>query len=179
MWYIVYYLILFSRVMRYSKDFIDEVVQCYLRVDNKSYVSRKYNLNLHTLRKWVNQYEKEKDKDSYAKKLAKFAEVVNYYNLTGDYNLVAHKYNIHPQKIEEVLDEYKSELHFLNPNYKEIKRELLRLLSIFTEAYNRTKSRFVLEKVVLIELCLGRDDRYIIEKYNPPIILLDKVKKTL
>lgn len=165
--------------MRYSKEFIDEVVQCYLRVDNKSYVSRKYNLNLHTVRYWVDQYEKEKNIDAYAKKLAKMAEILKFYEETGDYNLVSEKYNIKPEKVEEVLDEFKTELHFLSPNYKRIKRELLRLLTIFSKAYNRSKSLFVLEKVILIELCLGKDDEYIISKYNPSLSLLDKVKKTL
>ena len=55
----------------------------------------------------------------------------------------------------------------------------MRLLDIFSEAYDRSKSIFVLEKVILIELCLGKDDDYIISKYNPSLTLLDKVKKTL
>lgn len=165
--------------MRYSKEFIEEVVQCYLRVDNKSYVSRKYNLNLHTVRYWVDQYEKEKYIEAYAKKLAKMSEILNFYEQTGDYNLVAEKYDINKEKVKDVLDEYKTELHFLTPNYKKLKRELLRLLTIFSKAYNRTKSIFVLEKVILIELCLGKDDDYIISTYNPSLILLDKVKKTL
>ena len=165
--------------MRYSKEFIEEVVQCYLRVDNKSYVSRKYNLNLHTVRYWVNQYEKEKNIDVYAKKLSKMSEILNFYEQTGDYNLVAEKYDINKEKVKELLDEYKTELHFLSPNYKKLKRELLRLLDIFSEAYDRSKSIFVLEKVILIELCLGKDDDYIISKYNPSLTLLDKVKKTL
>lgn len=165
--------------MRYSKEFIEEVVQCYLRVDNKSYVSRKYNLNLHTVRYWVNQYEKAKNIDVYAKKLSKMSEILNFYEQTGDYNLVAEKYDINKEKVKELLDEYKTELHFLSPNYKKLKRELLRLLDIFSEAYDRSKSIFVLEKVILIELCLGKDDDYIISKYNPSLTLLDKVKKTL
>lgn len=165
--------------MRYSKEFIEEVVQCYLRVDNKSYVSRKYKLNLHTVRYWVNQYEKEKNIDVYAKKLSKMSEILNFYEQTGDYNLVAEKYDINKEKVKELLDEYKTELHFLSPNYKKLKRELLRLLDIFSEAYDRSKSIFVLEKVILIELCLGKDDDYIISKYNPSLTLLDKVKKTL
>ena len=165
--------------MRYSKEFIEEVVQCYLRVDNKSYVSRKYKLNLHTVRYWVNQYEKEKNIDVYAKKLSKMSEILNFYEQTGDYNLVAEKYDINKEKVKDVLDEYKTELHFLSPNYKKLKRELLRLLDIFSEAYDRSKSIFVLEKVILIELCLGKDDDYIISKYNPSLTLLDKVKKTL
>ncbi len=165
--------------MRYSKEFIEEVVQCYLRVDNKSYVSRKYNLNLHTVRYWVNQYEKEKNIDVYAKKLSKMSEILNFYEQTGDYNLVAEKYDINKEKVKELLDEYKTELHFLSPNYKKLKRELMRLLDIFSEAYDRSKSIFVLEKVILIELCLGKDDDYIISKYNPSLTLLDKVKKTL
>ena len=165
--------------MRYSKEFIEEVVQCYLRVDNKSYVSRKYKLNLHTVRYWVNQYEKEKNIDVYAKKLSKMSEILNFYEQTGDYNLVAEKYDINKEKVKELLDEYKTELHFLSPNYKKLKRELLRLLDIFSNAYDRSKSIFVLEKVILIELCLGKDDDYIISKYNPSLTLLDKVKKTL
>ena len=165
--------------MRYSKEFIEEVVQCYLRVDNKSYVSRKYKLNLHTVRYWVNQYEKEKNIDVYAKKLSKMSEILNFYEQTGDYNLVAEKYDINKGKVKELLDEYKTELHFLSPNYKKLKRELMRLLDIFSEAYDRSKSIFVLEKVILIELCLGKDDDYIISKYNPSLTLLDKVKKTL
>ncbi len=165
--------------MRYSKEFIEEVVQCYLRVDNKSYVSRKYNLNLHTVRYWVNQYEKEKNIDVYAKKLSKMSEILNFYEQTGDYNLVAEKYDINKEKVKELLDEYKTELHFLSPNYKKLKRELLRLLDIFSKAYDRSKSIFVLEKVILIELCLGKDDDYIISKYNASLTLLDKVKKTL
>lgn len=165
--------------MRYSKEFIEEVVQCYLRVDNKSYVSRKYKLNLHTVRYWVSQYEKEKNIDVYAKKLSKMSEILNFYEQTGDYNLVAEKYDINKEKVKELLDEYKTELHFLSPNYKKLKRELLRLLDIFSEAYDRSKSIFVLEKVILIELCLGKDDDYIISKYNPSLTLLDKVKKTL
>lgn len=165
--------------MRYSKEFIEEVVQCYLRVDNKSYVSRKYKLNLHTVRYWVNQYEKEKNIDVYAKKLSKMSEILNFYEQTGDYNLVAEKYDINKEKVKELLDEYKAELHFLSPNYKKLKRELMRLLDIFSEAYDRSKSIFVLEKVILIELCLGKDDDYIISKYNPSLTLLDKVKKTL
>ncbi|MBP9786227.1 MAG: transposase [Acinetobacter sp.] len=165
--------------MRYSKEFIEEVVQCYLRVDNKSYVSRKYKLNLHTVRYWVNQYEKEKNIDVYAKKLSKMSEILNFYEQTGDYNLVAEKYDINKEKVKELLDEYKTELHFLSPNYKKLKRELMRLLDIFSEAYDRSKSIFVLEKVILIELCLGKDDDYIISKYNPSLTLLDKVKKTL
>ena len=165
--------------MRYSKEFIEEVVQCYLRVDNKSYVSRKYKLNLHTVRYWVNQYEKEKNIDVYAKKLSKMSEILNFYEQTGDYNLVAEKYDINKEKVKELLDEYKTELHFLSPNYKKLKRELLRLLDIFSKAYDRSKSIFVLEKVILIELCLGKDDDYIISKYNPSLTLLDKVKKTL
>ena len=165
--------------MRYSKEFIEEVVQCYLRVDNKSYVSRKYKLNLHTVRYWVNQYEKEKNIDVYAKKLSKMSEILNFYEQTGDYNLVAEKYDINKEKVKELLDEYKTELHFLSPNYKKLKRELLRLLDIFSKAYDRSKSIFVLEKVILIELCLGKDDDYIISKYNHSLTLLDKVKKTL
>lgn len=165
--------------MRYSKEFIEEVVQCYLRVDNKSYVSRKYKLNLHTVRYWVNQYEKEKNIDVYAKKLSKMSEILNFYEQTGDYNLVAEKYDINKEKVKELLDEYKTELHFLSPNYKKLKRELLRLLDIFSKAYDRSKSIFVLEKVILIELCLGKDDDYIISKYNPSLTLLDKIKKTL
>ena len=165
--------------MRYSKEFIEEVVQCYLRVDNKSYVSRKYKLNLHTVRYWVNQYEKEKNIDVYAKKLSKMSEILNFYEQTGDYNLVAEKYDINKEKVKELLDEYKTELHFLSPNYKKLKRELLRLLDIFSKAYDRSKSIFVLEKVILIELCVGKDDDYIISKYNPSLTLLDKVKKTL
>ena len=165
--------------MRYSKEFIEEVVQCYLRVDNKSYVSSKYKLNLQTVRYWVNQYEKEKNIDVYAKKLSKMSEILNFYEQTGDYNLVAEKYDINKEKVKELLDEYKTELHFLSPNYKKLKRELLRLLDIFSKAYDRSKSIFVLEKVILIELCLGKDDDYIISKYNPSLTLLDKVKKTL
>ena len=165
--------------MRYSKEFIEEVVQCYLRVDNKSYVSRKYKLNLHTVRYWVNQYEKEKNIDVYAKKLSKMSEILNFYEQTGDYNLVAEKYDINKEKVKELLDEYKTELHFLSPNYKKLKRELLRLLDIFSKAYDRSKSIFVLEKVILIELCLGKDDDYIISKYNPSLTLLEKIKKTL
>ena len=165
--------------MRYSKEFIEEVVQCYLRVDNKSYVSRKYKLNLHTVRYWVNQYEKEKNIDVYAKKLSKMSEILNFYEQTGDYNLVAEKYDINKEKVKELLDEYKTELHFLSPNYKKLKRELMRLLDIFSKAYDRSKSIFVLEKVILIELCLGKDDDYIISKYNPSLTLLEKIKKTL
>ena len=107
------------------------------------------------------------------------SEILNFYEQTGDYNLVAEKYDINKEKVKDVLDEYKTELHFLTPNYKKLKRELLRLLTIFSKAYNRTKSIFVLEKVILIELCLGKDDDYIISTYNPSLTLLDKVKKTL
>lgn len=179
MWYIVYYFILFYLVMRYSKEFIDEVVQCYLRVYNKSYVSRKYNLNIHTLSHWVDKYEKEKNIDVYAKKLARLAEVVNYYEETHDLLLVAEKYNIDPLKVEDVIEDYKNELLFLSPKHKKIKAELLRLLSIFSKAYKRSQNIYVLEKVILIELCLGKDDEYIMDKYNPSLALLKKVKKTL
>ena len=165
--------------MRYSKEFIDEVVQCYLRVDNVSYVSRKYNLNIHTVRYWVNRYEKEKNIDLYAKKLSKMSEIVNFYEQTGDYNLVAEKYDINKETVKELLDDYKAELHYLSPNYKKLERELLRLLAFFSGVYDRTKSIFVLEKLILIELCLGKDDDYIISKYNASLTLLDKVKKTL
>lgn len=165
--------------MRYSQDYIDEVLQCYSRVQNISYVSRKYDLNIHTLRYWIEREKKVKEKEAYANHLAKIAEVVQYFNEVGNYDLVAEKYEIEPNKIETVLEEYKEELHFKTRDYKEKKGELLKLLGVFSKAYSKNKSENILEKLIQIEKCLGNLDDYIIAKYDLPQSLLNKVKETL
>lgn len=165
--------------MRYSKEFIDEVLKCYLRVDNISYVSRKYNLNLHTVRYWIEQYEKEQNIQKYAEQLATKAEVVKYFDEVGSYDLVSEKYGIARSKVEKVLEEYKEELHFKTPDYKRVKRDLVKHLSVFTKAYSKNKTTNILEKIIQVELCLGNSDDYIISKYNPSKTLLNKVKKSL
>ena len=149
--------------MRYSKEFIDEVLECYLRVNNISYVSRKYNLNLHTVRYWIEQYEKEQEIQKYAEELAHKAQVVQYFDEVGDYDLVSEKFGIARSKVEKVLEEFKEELHFKTPDYKRVKRDLVKLLSVFTKAYNKNKSGSVLEKIVQVELCLGKSDDYVKE----------------
>lgn len=165
--------------MRYSQDYIDEVLQCYSRVQNISYVSRKYGLNIHTLRYWIEREKKVKDKEAYANHLAKIAEVLQYYNEVENYDLVAEKYEIERDNLEAVLQDYKDELHFKTRDYKAKKEELLNLLGVFSKAYSKNKSVNILEKLIQIELCLGNPDDYIIAKYDQPQSLLNKVKETL
>ncbi|EOZ8645494.1 helix-turn-helix domain-containing protein [Acinetobacter baumannii] len=174
--------------MRYSDEQIDEVIQSYLRTKNKSYVSKKYKINLHTVRYWIDRYEAEKKLEEYAKELASKAMVLKYYDEVKNYDeknyginsyaLVAKKFGLPIENIKDILDDYRDEIFFLTPEFKKIKQELNRLLPFFAKAYEETDSYLILEKVLLIEMYLGKDDDYVLEKYNAPYYLVNRVRKS-
>lgn len=162
--------------MRYSKVFIDEVVQCYLRVGNKSFVGAKYNIDLQTLTKWVARYETNKELNSDSERLDKIAEIICFYNEVRNYDLVAQKYGFKPKKTPEILANYSFELICKCKYFSKYHNELNRLLLIFTKAYKSTNSSLVLEKVVLLELLLGAKDGNVLKKYNLPTAFLKSIK---
>lgn len=163
--------------MRYSEDFIEEVVECYSRVNNKSYVSEKYNINLLTIGKWVQQAELNENRRKYAKKLAQLYEIVSYHSQVKDDSKVAERFNLNPKNIAKTIENYKLELWFKTPNFRNVKKELLKLNSLFSKAYSSTASCFVLEKLILTELCLGEKSSNIIEKYSVTGEYIVNIKK--
>ncbi|MBF4453904.1 hypothetical protein IRT38_00550 (plasmid) [Acinetobacter sp. SK-43] len=165
--------------MRYSDEFIDEVVKSYLRTKNKSFVSKKYNINLHTVRYWIERYENDLKIKDYAKELAEKAVVLAYYDEVKSYDLVAKKFDLERNEVKKILEDYRDEIFYLTPKFREIKAEFRRLLPFFTKVYEKNHSLMVLEKVLLIEMYLGRTDDYLLEKYNPSSYLLDKVRKSM
>jgi transposase-like protein len=162
--------------MRYSKEFIEEVVQCYIRVGNKSFVSAKYNIVLQTLNKWVTRHETNKELNSYSERIEKIKEIISYYNEVLNYDLVAQKYGFKPKKTPEILSNYKLELIWKSKNYSHYHNELKRLLLVFKQAYRRSNSALVLEKVILLELLLGAKDEYILDNYKVSNLLLNRIK---
>lgn len=163
--------------MRYSKEFIDEVVQCYFRVNNKNFVKKKYKINAITLNKWIVLYEQNKESNQYAKRLEKIEQVLAYYNDVKDYDLVAKKFKLKHSDIESLLSEYRLELLWRTPNFEKIRDELKQLSSFLTKAYKRNNSSLILEKIVLIDLLLGRSDDDVITRNNISMNTLNIIKE--
>lgn len=135
-----------------------------------------YKIDFQTLTKWVTRYETNKELSSYSERLDKIKEIISYYNEVLDYDLVAQKYGFKPKQTPEILANYKLELIWKSKNFSKYHNELKRLLLVFTQAYKRSNSSLVLEKVVLLELLLGANDEYILKKYNLQISLLKRIK---
>lgn len=152
--------------MRYLPEFIDEVVQCYFRVNNKNFVKNKYKITAITLNKWIVRYEQNKESNQYAKRLEKIEQVLAYYDDVKDYDLVVKKFKLKHSGIENLLYEYRLEVLWKTPNFAKIRDEFKGLYSFLTKAYKKNKSSLILEKIVLIDLLLGRSDEDVITRNN-------------
>ena len=111
--------------MKHTQEFIDEVVAAYKRVKNKAFISRKYNISMVTVQRWIEDHELKENKEEYTKILQQKAEILKFYNQSGqDAVATAEKFNLQKRNLHGLMERYSLEVFYKTPKYDAIIRKL-------------------------------------------------------
>lgn len=146
--------------LTFDDAFEIEIVSCFYRVGRKSYVLEKYGITIAYLNSLIRKPEYSevniKKKTRSLKKISRFREIVQYFEISNDRLATAKKFGLKLEDFDHTLTKMRNSIFYNSENYAEVISYLNGFRKMVVDNYQKEPTRRNNELLMKLEIALGK-----------------------